>query len=148
LSIQAIAYIFEQDIKPSSHKFVLIALCNYVRDDGTAWASIERISKITSLNRKTVIAALNSLRKMGYIEPTKKVGGQTKKIPVYRLIGPISGLFKNETGPILDRNRPNFGTGNRPNFGTRSVIDPLLIQKNIKNLRKAQKPKSTNINNC
>lgn len=96
MSLSAIAWVFEQDIRPSSIKFVLLALADSAgggNDDSIAWPSVPAISQKTSQDRKTVIDALSTLEKMRLLEDTGRRTGTTKQIKVYRIVGLPSGIY-------------------------------------------------------
>lgn len=150
MAAEVIAWSFEQDIKPASTKYVLTALANYVQSNGDVWCAVSRLSKMTSLDDRTVTASLLRLEKLGYITRTGKLAGNTGRIPVYNIRLPDALILKSRNTPkngvIKKSNTPNpavkypqFCTSNTPNIGGRSVIDPLLIQKRILNLRNAKK---------
>ena len=94
MSIQAIAWVFSQDIRPSTSKFVLVALANYLQEDSTAWCAIPTISEITSQDRKTVMRALASLEKQGHISDSGQRKGSTGQIKVYNVRVPDAVLLK------------------------------------------------------
>ena len=85
MSNEAITWAFSQDIKPSSMKFVLVALGNHAQDDALAWPSIAALCQKTGQDRKTVIAALDRLEAAGYLTNTGKCKGETGQIKVYKL---------------------------------------------------------------
>lgn len=85
MSIKAIVWAFEQDIKPATTKFVLVAFADCVNDEGIGYPSILAMSEKTSLDRKTVIAALDKLEEMGFLHDTGKRVGRTGRVKVYRL---------------------------------------------------------------
>jgi len=86
MSVKAFNWAARLNIQKSSNKFVLLMLANHVDHRDPNWecyASISYLTAATSLNRKTVIAALNALREQGYIKKTDKMGGPQKNIPIY-----------------------------------------------------------------
>ena len=58
MSIEALNWAFNQPIKPTSLKFVLVAMCDYASENLEAFPSIETLAKKTSQNRKTVVSNL------------------------------------------------------------------------------------------
>lgn len=80
-------WVFKQDLKPSSVKFVLLALADHAGASGEAWPCIKSLSDKTSQDRKTVIAAITKLENLGYIIDTGKRSGATGQVKVYRLFG-------------------------------------------------------------
>lgn len=94
MSVEAIGWAFSVKIKPSSLKFLLVALANNaMAETGLAWPSIDYLANATGMDRKTVVSNLANLRDQGLITDTGKRVGATKQIPVYRLnmpgIGPV-----------------------------------------------------------
>lgn len=85
MSSEALCWAFKQDVKPSSVKFTLVALCecaNY--RTGRITPSIAHLCEITGQDRKTVIANIAELEKRGLISDTGERCGTTKQIKVYR----------------------------------------------------------------
>lgn len=88
MSIRALVWAFEQDIRPATAKFVLVAFADCVNDaDGCGYPSVSVICKKTSLDRKTVLGALASLEQRGLIADTGRRAGATRQVKVFRLVG-------------------------------------------------------------
>ena len=87
MSIDALSWAFKQDIKPSSLKFILVALADNCGYDDCAWPSIRALTAKTGQNRKTVIDNLDKLEEMGIIEDSGRRVGATGQVKVYRLTG-------------------------------------------------------------
>lgn len=107
MSSEALAWAFKQEIKPSSVKFTLVALCecaNY--RTGLIFPSISHLSEITGQDRKTVIANIAELERRGLIADTGERSGKTKQVKVYSAaVGTVP-----ETEQYQKRN----STGNEP----------------------------------
>lgn len=118
MSVQGLAWAFRQQIDRSSEKFVLVAMCNYLREDGRVSVSVSRLERDTALDRKTIISAIKSLCARGLLADSGRRSGLTNSIPVYDLLtedsNPNSGA-----GPKAGSDAEN-GTG-----GTRLVIAAL-----------------------
>ena len=85
MSSEALAWAFKQDVKPSSVKFVLVALCECAHyRTGLIHPSIDHICEITGLNRKTAIAAVAELERLALLTDTGERVGRTRQIKVYR----------------------------------------------------------------
>jgi hypothetical protein len=94
MSIKAISWVFNQDIRPSALKFVLLALADNVGDDtGTVWPSLSVISQKTSQDRKTVISAIDELERLGFLLDTGKRTGATRQVKIYQMVGLPSSQF-------------------------------------------------------
>jgi hypothetical protein len=84
MSSEALAWAFKANVKPSSVKFTLVALCecaNY--RTGKIFPSIEHICQITGQDRKTVISNIGKLASDGWITETGERVGKTGQIKVY-----------------------------------------------------------------
>lgn len=58
MAIAALAWAIKQELPRSASKFVLVMLANYANENGMCYPSIERLSKDTAQDRKTVITTL------------------------------------------------------------------------------------------
>jgi hypothetical protein len=59
---------WEVPVKRHSHRLVLVRLADQARTDGLAWPSIETLSKVTLLSKRTVIRSIEALQQIGYLE--------------------------------------------------------------------------------
>ena len=85
MSSEALAWAFKSDVKPSSVKFTLVALCecaNY--QTGKIFPSIKHLCQITGQDRKTVISNIGKLLTEGWISETGERVGRTGQIKVYQ----------------------------------------------------------------
>ena len=123
MSIQAIAWVFSQEIRPSTAKFVLVALVNYINDDSTAWCPISRLSEITSQDRKTVMHALSKLEEQGHITDTGKRVGATGQIKLYQVRVPDAVLLRKSKSTALGGKQYQFSRQRVPN----TVHDPYKL---------------------
>lgn len=85
MSSEALAWAFKQECKSSSAKFTLVALCecaNY--KTGRIYPSVAHIAEITGQNRKTIIANIAELERLGFVSDTGERMGATKQIKVYQ----------------------------------------------------------------
>jgi hypothetical protein len=85
MSSEAVAWAFKSDVKPSSVKFTLVALCecaNY--QTGKIFPSIKHLCQITGQDRKTVISNIGKLVIDGWICETGERVGTTGQIKVYQ----------------------------------------------------------------
>lgn len=111
MSIAVMAGVFAADIKPSSSKFVLLALADCADDDGIAWPSTIELASKTSLDRKTVIRALDDLESAGLLIDTGNRRGRTAQVKEFRIT--LEGSQKrkrsqNGTVPLLEAKAPVF----------------------------------------
>lgn len=143
MTIEAIVWAFKQKIKPSSLKFVLVALADNCSVDGSAWPSIHALSEKTGQDRKTIIAALDKLESMGIITDSGKRVGATGQVKVYRFnclesgTVPQSEQYQKRNSTVSQDNSTVF-PGKSTENGTRNLKEPLkepslsLIAKTIK----------------
>lgn len=105
---------FGLSLKPSSLKFLLVALADNADDQGRAFPSVETLAGKTSQDRKTVIAGLDRLEELNLATDTGGRVGKTKQVKVYRLDRFIESnspenatVSKNssENGILLDQQR-------------------------------------------
>ena len=85
MSSEALAWAFKSDVKPSSVKFTLVALCecaNY--QTGKIFPSIKHLCQITGQDRKTVISNIGKLVSEKWIDETGERVGKTGQIKVYQ----------------------------------------------------------------
>lgn len=122
MSIEAMQWAFNQDIKPSSVKFVLVALGDNAQHDGLAWPSIAALSEKTGQDRKTVISALDRLEAAGYLSDSGKRTGSTGQIKVYRFNLGRNKDTENGTVPKTEQFRNSRETV--PNFPPKSTVFP------------------------
>lgn len=113
MSIAAMTWAFRLAIKPSSLKFLLVALADNADDHGRAFPSLECLVQKTSQDRKTVISGLDELEKLSLIVDTGSRVGKTKQVKVYRL----ERFLENGNSTI---NGIVEGQANRPVYGTDS----------------------------
>lgn len=128
MSIEAMQWAFNQDIKPSSVKFVLVALGDNAQHDGMAWPSIAALSEKTGQDRKTVISALDRLEAAGYLMDSGKRTGTTGQIKVYRFNFSRSKSTENGTVPKTEQFRISAETV--PDFPPKSTVFPHKSTEN------------------
>src|SRR4051812_38897417 len=98
MSFSAVDKILALDVRPSARKFVLVAIAKFANNKtGEAFPSTNRICEITSQNYKTVVSALDSLEKDGFIVDTKKRVGRNKQVKVFSSDAFRSGGAKAES---------------------------------------------------
>lgn len=100
MSIRAIDWVLEHEVKPASLKLVLVITANYASDTGMAYPSTETIARKTSVSRRSVVEALDLLVDQGWLEDTGKRVGRTKQIKVFRLKWANEQPKDAETAPL------------------------------------------------
>ena len=111
MSVSALTWAFAQEIRPATHKFVLVALADYANEDLEAYPTIGALEKKTCLDRKAIFRSLTDLKERGFIEPTGERKGTTKQTYVYRLKQcPKGNSSQMGRVPILTRKSSQIGT--------------------------------------
>jgi hypothetical protein len=87
MSIQAVAWALDQQIKDPRAKLILISLANHAnRETGLCWPPMKLIGKEASCRRETVLRKLPDLEGAGFIEIIKANKGDRKRVHTYRLL--------------------------------------------------------------
>lgn len=85
---------FGLEMKPATAKFVLVAIADNADDEGRAFPSVDSLVCKTSLDRKTVIHALDQLEQRGLLSDTGERVGRTRQVKVYALVmGPSTRVI-------------------------------------------------------
>ena len=86
MSWGALAWAAKTRVERASEKLILIALCDRHNDEtGFAYPSIDWLCEFSSLNRKTVISALDRLEACGLIQDSGRRVGATRQVKVYTI---------------------------------------------------------------
>ena len=116
MSVQAMTWAFRQKMK-SSVKFVLITLCDYADAENRLWPSITDLVEKTCMDRKTIMAAIDTLEKNGYLIDTGERKGRTKQVKVYFVDTNSTG-----NGTVKEyQKRNSTGNGTVPDFPSKST---------------------------
>lgn len=132
MSAKATFWAWHQNIKPATAKLVLLCLADcHNGDSGQCNPSIIYLSRMTGLNKKTVISGITKLEGLGVVEPSKKSGFSTQ---YHLLTGTENGSTENGTGTengstVFTRNRYRKRVGGSTENGTRTYKEP---KKNLK----------------
>lgn len=131
MSNSALTWAFNQPTKTSSAKLVLLTLADMAnKETGLAFPCTEKICRLTHLNRKTVLGAIQALIHLGLIHDTGKRVGETNSVRVFRLnlSDTENGIakrsrFYHEAVPILPDSGPKNGM-------THNIEEPELTRRN------------------
>jgi hypothetical protein len=85
MTIEAINWAWKMPVRPASAKLTLVALADHANKDAEAWPSVKALCVKTSLDRKTVISAIQILEIKRCVADTGKRMGRTAQIKVYRV---------------------------------------------------------------
>lgn len=100
MSVEAITWALSQAIRPSSAKFVLVAMANCANPDRVCWPSIQYLSEATCQDRKTVIENIKRLKEDGFITDTGERRGQTAQVAVFQLTEGSQNRNSSESGTV------------------------------------------------
>ena len=106
MSIAALNWAFHQNIKPSWLKFALVALADCANDEGICWPSVKHLCVKTSQDRKTILASLNKLERLGFLTDTGKRQGRTNQVKVLRITVPSTAPLPAGTVPSVPLKSP------------------------------------------
>ena len=96
MSFDALAWAAKQTTGSSSTKLVLLGLAECAsRPEAFAFPSIAALVEFTSLDRKTIVKALDKLEADGFSKDTGKRMGRTGQIKVYQLLLPSQEIQGN-----------------------------------------------------
>lgn len=94
MSIRALSWAFALDLRPSSLKFLLVAMADAADDRGLLFPSLAHLVEKTNQDRKTVQAGVADLIERGLVEDTGARIGRTGSIRVLQIVA-----FKPESHP-------------------------------------------------
>lgn len=137
------SWAFALELRPSSLKFLLVALADSASHEGEVFPSIETLAGKTCQDRKTVIAGIGELERIGFLSDTGKRVGRTKQIRVFSLTGFDSGE-RHYTYRVCDPATGEFYVGVRSCWGAPesdvtymgSGTWPLIALRNRRSLAK------------
>lgn len=123
MSFEALAWASKCSPGTPAKKLVLLALAECAsREDAETYPSIAAIEEFSSLNRKTIITALDSLEADGFIEDTGGKKGKTGQVKVYRLT--FKTVPKKEQSQ--KRNSSTFSVKQSQKRDTEPVKEPVI----------------------
>ena len=123
MSIDAMRWAKKVKTGKSSSKAILTWLADMCGADLCAYPSVAALAEATEMDRKTVLAGLQHLQKIGLVVDTGERRGRTKQIPVYKLVGVEESIpdaeqtqnrnsLKDPKNGTVDLNRTENGTVN------------------------------------
>lgn len=126
---------FSLELRPSPLKFLLLALADHADGHGRAFPSVAALCEKTSQDRKTVIAGIDELERLGLLADTGDRVGKTKQVKVYRITAdeaiepavrkhPETGILPNPNGPVAPAEGSRISAERVPQTGHGSVMDP------------------------
>jgi hypothetical protein len=122
MSWQALAWAAKYRAGSASEKLVLLAYAErHSEETGCAYPSVAWLCEFSSLNRKSVIAAIGRLEVVGALADTGERQGKTRQIKVYRVN--LETVPKAEQ--FQDRNSTAFSAKQSQNRDTDTVKEPI-----------------------
>jgi hypothetical protein len=103
--------VWDMNLKPATLKLTLLSLADRADNDGhRCYPSIERISKDTALNKKTVQSNITKLIDFGLVQDTGKRVGQSQRVRVLKIIikqiqkwdDPENGMIDDPENGMID----------------------------------------------
>lgn len=121
-------WVWKQNIKPATHKLILLAMADRADEYHCCYPSIARLERDTGLDRKTIQKGISNMIACGLLADTGKRVGTTNKVRVLRMNIPSESSQNRDSLPADNNpkngnvpkngNNPKNGTLNDPNFGT------------------------------
>lgn len=151
MSHEAIRWAWAQPIKPASAKLVLLAIADRANEENLCWPSIDRMTKDTGLDRKTIMACVSKLENIGVLTVIRENGASNK----YQLLvtgsecvtstkngtsTEIGTSTKNGTRPV-----PKTVLGPVPKTGHKPVREPVKNHKDINATKKTNGNESSEL---
>jgi len=137
MSVKVITWAFAQEVKPSTQKFVLIALADCADDFGLCFPSYNTIADKCGIERKTAIRNIKSLIDKGFITKHERFNRTRQTSNVFSLnIGveikedhPLKYLLSEK--PLVSERHPPSVRATPPqcHSDTRTVIEPSFNQR-------------------
>lgn len=128
MSIQDIAWVLAQDVRPPVAKLLLIALANYTNERHECWPSKSRLAKDCSMSKASVCSYLNKLVELGLVivEERWQDGAQiTSKVRlmVNEIVTPCPDAW---TAPVQTVGQPLS-----KQLDTEPSLEPSMNHKNV-----------------
>lgn len=128
MSNEALTWAFNQKLKPSTDKFVLIALADYADENGSCFPSHQKTADRTGASVATVRRAVQRLEESGYITVERRHrgdGSQSSNRYVLNLKGAQTSPAQNEHPPVQNEQ----GGAQSEQGGAHSVYGGVLTHE-------------------
>ena len=140
MSIDATRWAWTAPINNSSQRLVLLSLADRAGEDHTAWPSIDRLAKDTTLDKKTVQKVILELINLDLVKDTGERTGPTKRVRILKLNG-VKGRGEST------QNRDNSSAKKAIKFNPNNSDNGSIQQsQNRDDCNKGNNPKNGNIN--
>ncbi|WP_368933499.1 helix-turn-helix domain-containing protein [Brevundimonas naejangsanensis] len=135
MSFQALAWATKLRLGKAGDKLILVAFADrHNEETGCAYPSIAWLTEFSSLDRKTVIAAVERLVDAGLLEDSGERKGSTKQIKVYRVhVGRVP-----ETVQSQKRNSSEIPSKESQKRDTEPVREPTISEAKASSMVQAE----------
>ena len=120
---KATDFAWEAPVTSSSERLVILALAKFSDDAGRCFPSVEKLTAITHLNRKTVFSALKALSQSGVVSAQKSERNANRYQLNYALCRTENGTTENGTAVV-----PKTGQPVVPNLGHEQISEHINEQ--------------------
>lgn len=125
---KATDFAWEAPVTSSSERLVILALAKFSDDAGRCFPSVEKLTAITHLNRKTVFSALKALSQSGVVSAQKSERNANRYQLNYALCRTENGTTENGTTENGTAVVPKTGQPVVPNLGHEQIIEHINEQ--------------------
>ena len=122
---KATDFAWEAPVTSSSERLVILALAKFSDDAGRCFPSVEKLTAITHLNRKTVFSALKALSQSGVVSAQKSERNANRYQLNYALCRTENGTTENGT---TENGTTENGTAVVPNLGHKQISEHINEQ--------------------
>lgn len=125
---KATDFAWEAPVASSSERLVILALAKFSDDAGRCFPSVEKLTAITHLNRKTVFSALKALSQSGVVSAQKSERNANRYQLNYALCRTENGTTENGTTENGTAVVPKTGQPVVPNLGHKQISEHINEQ--------------------
>lgn len=125
---KATDFAWEAPVTSSSERLVILALAKFSDDAGRCFPSVEKLTAITHLNRKTVFSALKALSQSGVVSAQKSERNANRYQLNYALCSTENGTTENGTTENGTAVVPKTGQPVVPNLGHKQISEHINEQ--------------------
>lgn len=125
---KATDFAWEAPVTSSSERLVILALAKFSDDAGRCFPSVEKLTAITHLNRKTVFSALKALSQSGVVSAQKSERNANRYQLNYALCCTENGTTENGTTENGTAVVPKTGQPVVPNLGHEQISEHINEQ--------------------
>ena len=125
---KATDFAWEAPVASSSERLVILALAKFSDDAGRCFPSVEKLTAITHLNRKTVFSALKALSQSGVVSAQKSERNANRYQLNYALCRTENGTTENGTTENGTAVVPKTGQPVVPNLGHEQISEHINEQ--------------------